>query len=350
MEAAVTSTVDAPVSSFPPDIAVVIPTFNRASGLRAVLEHVLNQDAAGISYEVVVVDNNSSDDTRAVVERVIEQDTSGRLRYAFESRQGVSYARNLGVALTSAPVILFLDDDGVPGRDWLRSMKAAFDAHPEADCIGGRVRAEWSTPPPSWLGPPHMGPIAIQDRPAPLYVSASSASTCLISANLGVRRAVFDRIGGFSPDYPRGQDREFEMRMWRAGMQGLYLPAMDVHVAVPQNRLTRAYHRRWQATTAKFHARMGFRDCIDGNGVLHDRPIASRTLFGSPLFLYRECLDHLRRWLLAALTFDAERRFFHETRLWYFASFFLTRWRDVRSRRDADHQNAIGTAAPAGGK
>jgi glycosyltransferase involved in cell wall biosynthesis len=326
----------------PYDIAVVIPTYNRGAGLPAVLQPVLDQDAPGITYEVVVVDNNSSDRTRAVVEALISQDTTGRLRYAFEPRQGVSYARNTGVELTTAPIILFLDDDGVPGRDWVRSMKAAFDAHPEADCIAGRVKAEWPVPPPSWMGPPHMGPIAIQDRADATYVSRGSASMCLLTANLGIRREVFARIGGFSPAYPRGQDREFELRMWRAGMRGLYLPSMDVVVPVPGDRLTRTHHRRWQATTARYHARMRFRDCVDAKGVLHDEPVVNRTLLGTPLFLYREFLTHVIGWLGAALTFRSDRRFFHETRLWYYVSFLATRMRDLQTAGSSPQpENAI---------
>jgi len=105
-----------------PTIAVVVPTYNRGAGLSTVIDRVLDQATDGITYEVVVVDNNSRDDTRAIVERAIAGDVSGRLRYVFEGRQGVSHARNTGVAVTTAPIILFLDDDGWPGRDWVQSM------------------------------------------------------------------------------------------------------------------------------------------------------------------------------------------------------------------------------------
>ena len=316
------------------DIAVVIPTFNRANDLQAVLTAVLDQDAGDVTYEVLVVDNNSTDETAAVVQRAVMADTTGVLRYAFERRRGVSHARNTGVAMTTAPVILFIDDDCVPGRDWVRTMKDAFDAHPDVHCIGGRLKAEWRVPPPTWMGPRLTGPIALQDRPSPTYVSAQSASVCLLTANLGIRRTAFEQVGGFSPDYPRGQDREMQMRMWRAGLQGLYLPAMDVTVPIPQERMTRRYHRRWYATTAKFHARMRFRDCVDANGVLHENPRGAR-LGGSPLFLYREWLTHLIGWVGNALTLRHDARFYHETRLWYGVGFFITRWRDRRPVRAA---------------
>jgi glucosyl-dolichyl phosphate glucuronosyltransferase len=315
-----------------PDVSVVIPTYNRAGGLPVLLERLLDQDAAtALEWDVLVVDNNSRDETRQTVERIIADDTSGRLRYAFEPRQGVSYARNTGVELTTAPIIAFLDDDGLPGRDWVRAMKEAFDEHPEAHCIGGRVKAAWRSPAPSWVTPAHAGPIALQDRPKATYVNRQNASACLLTANLGIRRSVFEQLGGFSPDYPRNQDREFEMRMWRAGMQGLYLPSMDVTVDVPAQRLTRSYHRKWQATTGHYHAMMRYRDTVDSNGAIIDEAVHARRFLGTPLFMYRLFLSHVTGWLAAAVRFRHDERFYHETRIWYYVSFFITRWRHRRS-------------------
>jgi glycosyltransferase involved in cell wall biosynthesis len=307
------------------DVAVIVPTYNRGANLAAMIPRLLDQDAGPVRYEVLVVDNNSNDNTRAVVQDAIARDTTGRLRYVFEPRQGVSYARNTGVEQTSAPIVVFIDDDGVPGRDWVRTMKEAFDAHPEAHVIGGRIKPDPATRLPAWMRVDHCGPLALQDRPRAAYINARQASACLLGANLGVRRHVFDRVGNFSPDYPRGQDREWEMRVWRAGMQGLYLPGIDVIAHIPADRLTRRYHRRWQATTAMNHARMRFRDCVDADGVLHPDGPRGRTFLGSPLFLYREFAGHLAGWLRSAVRLRESDRFYHETRIWYFVTFFVTR-------------------------
>jgi len=314
-----------------PDIAVVVPTCNRAAQLLPLLDRLMEQECRGFGWEVVIVDNNSTDRTREVVEGAIRRDTFRRLRYAFEPRQGPSYARNTGVELTTAPIVVFLDDDGIPGRTWLQGFKDAFDAHPEADCIGGRVKPEWAAPPPEWFtSHEHAGPVALQDRPRAAYVNASQASACLLTANLGFRRSVFEVVGGFSPHYFRGQDRELEMRMWRAGMQGLYLPGMDVTVEVPHERLTRRYHRRWHATTAYYHALMRYRDTVDASGRLREESPNRRRLLGTPLFMYRAWLAHAGGWLHAAFARRHAERFYHETRLWYYTSFVVARCRHPR--------------------
>jgi hypothetical protein len=174
-------------------------------------------------------------------------------------------------------------------------------------------------------------------------VNRSSASTCLIGANLAIRRAVFDQVGWFSPDYPRNQDREFEMRMWRAGKLGMYLPTMDVVVEIPEERLTKRYHRKWQATTGRYHALLRFRDTLDAGGRLHDGESNIRRFLGTPLFLYRSFLHHIAGWCAAILRGDRDNRFFHETRLWYFTSFVWTRFRTdvVRQLRAWSFRRAL---------
>jgi len=315
------------------DVSVVVPTYNRGPQLRQLLQALLQQDAGGVRYDILVVDNASTDDTAAVVREVIAAVPDRDIRYLHEPRRGVSYARNMGITHASAPIIAFLDDDGIPGARWVRGIKQAFDEYPEADCIGGRLLPRWAAPPPSWITSSHWGAIALQDRPHLLWLGADSASSCLLTANFACRREAIAQVGGFSPDYPRCQDREFEMRLWRAGKRGLFLPGLDVSVEVPAERLTKTYHRRWQRTTGHYHALMRYRDTVDPSGRLIEEDPAARRFLGTPLFIYREVLTHALGWLGAALRREETRRFFHETRLFYLSSFIATRLRsDVLPR------------------
>jgi len=317
-----------------PDISVIVPTFNRAAQLRELLYALVHQDAGDVRYDILVVDNASADDTAATVREVIARFPDRGIAYLSEPRRGVSYARNAGVAHSPAPIVAFLDDDGIPGPRWVREIKEAFEAHPDADCIGGRLLPRWAVPPPAWMTPFHWGAIALQDRGQALWLGSDSASACLLTANFACRRAAFESVGGFSPDYPRCQDREFEMRLWRAGKRGLFLPGLDVTVEVPAERLTQSYHRRWHRTTGHFHALMRYRDTVDASGRLIREDGSARRLLGTPLFLYREGLSHLRGWARAVVRRDATQRFFHETRLHYLASFMATRLRtDVLAGR-----------------
>jgi GT2 family glycosyltransferase len=323
---------DGPSSSPTPsmcDVSIVIPTHNRAESLRRLLETMLSQAVQDIRYEVLVVDNNSSDATRAIVEECAAADS--RVKYFMEPRPGVSHARNTGIANASAPIIAFVDDDVEARVDWLMSLKRAFDEHPDADCVGGRVRPVWTTPRPAWLTEAHVGAIAVQDRPTRFTVGAHNATPCLLTANWACRSAVFEQVGLFSPAFRRGQDRELQLRMWRAGKRGLYCPDVEVVVVPPADRLTKAYHGRWQATTAKYHALMWYRDTVAHDSRLVTIDPRRRTFLGTPLFLYREFLTYVTGLLLAILAIDANRFFHYESRLWYAVSFISTRWRQRRA-------------------
>jgi GT2 family glycosyltransferase len=74
-------------------VSLVLCTFNRARQLRSCIEHLLAQSPDGPPFELLIVDNNSTDETRSIVEGCIAA-SNDRLRYPFEPRQGLSYARN----------------------------------------------------------------------------------------------------------------------------------------------------------------------------------------------------------------------------------------------------------------
>ena len=229
------------------------------------------------------MDNNSSDGTREVLDEAARAHPDC-VRTAFEPRQGVSHGRNRGIGLSIAPVVAFTDDDVLAPPDWVQRIAVAMREHAEVACVGGRVLPVWTRPPPTWLTRDHWSPLALLDYgESPLYVDRDRP-LCLLTANVAYRRSVLDRVGWFSPDFPRCQDHELLIRVWRARMKGLYLPSLEVACEVPAERLTWTYHRRWHSTRGRFLAQVPDDD-------LEGRPRVGRprrTLFGSAAALYRQ--------------------------------------------------------------
>jgi glycosyltransferase involved in cell wall biosynthesis len=95
-----------------PDVAVVLPTYNRRRTLPASLESLLAQE--GVDLEVVVVDDGSTDDTAAWLAGLREP----RVRIVTGPHAGIAAARNAGLATVRAPFVAFHDSDDValPGR------------------------------------------------------------------------------------------------------------------------------------------------------------------------------------------------------------------------------------------
>ena len=306
------------------DISVVIGTYNRAEMLPAALDSVLEQQSPAARYEVIVVDNNSTDRTREIVEAYIGR-VGAKLKYVFEGRQGVSYARNAGIAAAAAAVIAFADDDVRVSRDWVASIKREFDLHPEVDCIGGKVLPEWKSKPPAWLTRDQWAPLALQDYGDERLLINAGNPLCLVSANLAFRREVFAEIGLFAPDLQRikngigsMEDAELLERYWRTGRQCLYVPDLIVTTDVPFERMTKNYHRRWHTGHGYFFAIMRSEEI--------ER--SSSRLFDVPAHLYRQALADAAAWIKCLLLGKRERAFMHETRIRFFLGFFRKRRKD----------------------
>jgi glucosyl-dolichyl phosphate glucuronosyltransferase len=302
-------------------------TFNRCEQLPKALDALLAQ-ATHVPFEVIVVDNNSTDGTKAVVAERLSR--APHIRYVFEPTQGLPHARNAGVHAATAPIIAFTDDDVEVGPEWVETVKRAFDDYPDVDMIGGRVRPIWPEQVPAWVTRSQLGPFALGERgDAPIRVSKDNAAPCLVGANFAFRREVFDRVGLFDPAYTKSQDREIQLRLWRAGGVGLYVPWLAINVEIPADRLTKQYFRYWYTIYGIYHSRMRLLDLLDRDGRLAEP--TGRIVFGVPAFLYRQLIESGWHWLSAALRRDATKAFHWENRGRYLFSYIRERWRTRRS-------------------
>jgi glycosyltransferase involved in cell wall biosynthesis len=314
------------------DVSVVITTYNRSEMLAAALDSVLAQESGDVRYEVIVVDNNSSDRTREVIESAIAPGRA-HLQYIFEPRQGVSYARNAGVAVAGAPIIAFADDDVRVTKDWLANIKREFDLHPEVDFLGGKILPKWRSAPPQWLTRDHWWALALLDcGDEPFYVDAYNP-VCLPTANAAFRRALFEHFGLFSPDFSGREDHEFLLRLWCAGRRGLYAPAVVVTADVQPERLKKDYHRRWNTTTGKFNSLMRLNEMTGPDGRIISESPNAVTLFGVPGFVYRDLLINSLGWVGETLLLRKDAALRHKNQAWYFIGYISKRYEQYSAQR-----------------
>lgn len=307
------------------DVSVVICTYNRCSLLLRALESLQHQEPADLSYEVLVVDNNSTDETRDITQRFIEKN-SERFRYVFEPKQGLSYARNAGIARARAEIISFTDDDVRVSGNWVSRIKAGFTAEPGADFLGGKVLPEWSGIPPAWLTRAHWAPLALLDYGDERFYVDTGRPVSLIGANCAFRKRAFDQVGVFRADFQRVkngvgslEDHELLLRLWQAGRKGVYLPDVTVTAEVQPERLQKKYHREWHTGHGRFHA-------ILRSDLLERSRLGK--MFGVPAHLYRQALMDAARWTMSQLLGQQDRAFGYEVRMRFFAGFAGSRWRE----------------------
>jgi glycosyltransferase involved in cell wall biosynthesis len=210
-------------SRAPLDASVVIPARNSASSIGAQLAALAAQDFAG-RWEVVVADNGSTDATAAIVTAA----TNGfpvPLRVLDSSRRrGANAARNDGIRATAAPAVLFCDSDDVVGPAWVRSLVDALGA---AHTAGGPL--EFAA-----LNDPATRALAFD---VPSSVQEYCGFRYALSANLGVRREVFDRVGAFDERFAHGFDEvDFGYRVHLAALSLQESPGALVHYRLRADR------------------------------------------------------------------------------------------------------------------
>ncbi len=187
------------------ELSVVIPARNAAATIPEQLDALAAQTDAP-AFEVLVVDNGSTDETRDVVQGY--QEALANLRIIEEStRHGVNVARNAGVRAARTPKVLICDADDVVTSSWVRSLGDALD---ECDVVGGPLD-ETSL---------NAGPTALVRTPLPTtrLPKAGGFLPYAVGCNMGFRRSVWERIGGFDETWAGGgDDVEF---CWRAQLSG----------------------------------------------------------------------------------------------------------------------------------
>ncbi len=236
----------------PKSVTIAIPTHNRADTLRETLRSVFALEIpAGLSVELVVIDNGSTDATASAAEEEFRR-APFAARRVFEPRLGESFARNRAIAEAQGEFILFIDDDATAEPQWASAMIAAMEAR-ALDAACGMVLPRWSAAPPAWMGPRLYPKLAVHSRESITRAPQAQIETLAnyFAANLGLRKASLPRFGGFREDLGviggnpiSGADTDFFLRLIDGGGRMGFVGAAVIYHLVGPERMTRKYLRR----------------------------------------------------------------------------------------------------------
>ena len=192
---------------------MIVPARNAAATIGKAMAALAAQDL-GDEWELILVDDGSDDATVGEARRAAPRNLS----VVHGEGHGAGEARNIGAAASRASLLAFTDADCEPQPGWL---SAGVRALARADLVQGRVEPD----PRATLGP--------FDRT--LWVDGESGF--YETANLFVRRELFDRLGGFDEwlrigGRPFAEDLWFGWRAVRAGARTRFAEHALVHHAV----------------------------------------------------------------------------------------------------------------------
>lgn len=262
------------------EISVIVCTFNRSNLLRGNLAALAKQKVrSSVQWEVVVVDNNCTDDTARVVAQASET-FGATVRRVQEANQGLSNARNCGIATALGDYLFFTDDDTRPQPDWVQRTWETFKKY-NCDCVAGQVELDWPSVRPGWLIDDLLSSLAHVDYGSDEKILASHATPPL-GANMAFTKNVFAQIGTFDPNLGRTgskllghEETDLFGRFLQAGLVAVYQPKAIVLHAIDKERLRKSYFRRLYY----------YGGLVDGQQYRNPN---ARLLVGVPLFAFTQ--------------------------------------------------------------
>lgn len=182
----------------PPQISVIIPTFNRAWSLGRAIDSVLAQTVA--PEEIIVVDDGSTDHTAKVL-----ADYGDRITVLTQPNAGVSSARNTGICHSTGEFVALLDSDDEWKPEKLACQAAFFKTHPHA--LICQTQEVWIR------NGVCVNPMAKHQKPSGM-IFEPSLHLCLVSPSaVMIKKKLFERKGMFRPDFFVCEDYEFWLRV-----------------------------------------------------------------------------------------------------------------------------------------
>ena len=202
-------------------ISVIIPTRNEEKNLPELLESLKNQSYKK-KFEILVVDGRSTDKTREIAKKY-------GCRVILQKKLGISNARNLGWKNAKGDVLIFLEADHKVNKKFLREIEKVFKKR-ETNCARPVVIPIQK----NWI----QKALAVQIELTTRRQKAWQFPTIF-------RKEVLKKLGGYDESIDFAEDREFPIRVKKAGYKTVLIKKAIVY-AKPVDSLSRLFRQgRW---------------------------------------------------------------------------------------------------------
>lgn len=183
--------------------SIVIPIYNKENFIENTIKSVLNQSFT--DFELLLINDGSTDQSEAIIAQF--QDL--RIQYYKKENEGVSCARNFGIAKASSKYIAFLDADDYWYSNFLMEIYNNTLQFPKEKIFATAIEIESKkTIFPAQYSIKKTGNTALVN-----YFKASSKQSVLSSSSCVIATAVFEKIGTFDTAIKIGEDTDFWIRI-----------------------------------------------------------------------------------------------------------------------------------------
>lgn len=181
--------------------SIITVSYNSAATIRDTIESVLAQDHPHIEY--IVVDGASKDATMDIV-----REYGARIKISVSRPdKGIYDAMNAGIGLATGDVIGFINsDDFYASSSSISKAARVFEAQP-VDAVYGDL---------CYVGQNDTSRVVRYWRSSDFISGAFAHGWCPPHPTFFVRRAVYDRLGGFDTQFRIAADVELMIRFLEA--------------------------------------------------------------------------------------------------------------------------------------
>lgn len=224
-------------------LSIIVCTYNRADLLKGCLQSLSEQSCDSAQYEVIVIDNNCTDETHQVFESFAG---SSNFLYFLEQQQGLSHARNRGLAEARGQYIAYLDDDVLAPPIWVaKALELIRTEQPPLDGFGGPLYPFYTSPKPDWFEDQYAVQMGGKNEPYFLQPGHS-----FIGANMVWDCELLRSIGGFRVDLGYigeieylGEETDAFIRAWQLKPNSRFLNSPDLSLKhwLPSEKMRLSY-------------------------------------------------------------------------------------------------------------
>ncbi|SCH85682.1 glycosyltransferase family 2 protein [uncultured Bacteroides sp.] len=115
-----------------PKHSIIVPAYNTGNAIRQCIDSVLKQTYP--NWELIIVDDGSKDNTSEIIDEYAKNDN--RIKVFHIPNEGVSYARNVGLAAAQGEYVMFVDSDDWIELDYLQQVGNHMDDDADMYIVG----------------------------------------------------------------------------------------------------------------------------------------------------------------------------------------------------------------------
>lgn len=185
-----------------PLISVIIPTYNDGTSISNSIESVINQTFG--NWELIIIDDGSDDGSESIIQNYF---LDPRIKYYYQSNQGVSKARNFGSVKAKGEFLVFLDSDDLVKPNWLLEFYSAWleNKRHKVFQMGFELK--------------HGNNTGIQDS-----IPEEGKYNPILSGTFMISKKCFYELGGYDPSLSFGENTELFIRYQKLNSQIILIP------------------------------------------------------------------------------------------------------------------------------